>query len=62
MPRRYFYPSLNHLPYVTHTELAISENVAKSILCLPLFMDLESVDLEKICSIVNTTIQKFNAK
>lgn len=62
IPRRYFYPSLNHLPYVTQTELHISENVAKCILCLPLFMGLESTDLEKICSTVNRTIQKFIAK
>ncbi len=62
IPRRYFYPSLNKLPYVTQSKLAISENVAKRILCLPLFKELESTDLETICSTINSTIQKFKSR
>ena len=35
-PRRYFYPSLNELPYINKAKLDISESVSKKILCLPM--------------------------
>lgn len=46
--RRYFYPSLaNTLPYVTHQDMPITDDIAKRVLCLPLYHDLtmEEVDL-----------------
>lgn len=46
--RRYFYPSLAKvLPYVEPTEMPITDDVAKRVLCLPLYYDLtiEEVDL-----------------
>ena len=36
-PRRYFYPSLNKLPYINEKSLEISEAISKRILCLPLW-------------------------
>ena len=36
-PRRYFYPSLNTLPYVNNQNMPISEDISKRILCLPLY-------------------------
>ncbi|MDT0556017.1 DegT/DnrJ/EryC1/StrS family aminotransferase [Patiriisocius hiemis] len=39
-PRRYFYPSLNTLPYVSHTDMPISESISKRVLCLPLSHDI----------------------
>ncbi len=39
-PRRYFYPSLNKLPYLLYQACPISENIASRIMCLPLFHDL----------------------
>jgi dTDP-4-amino-4,6-dideoxygalactose transaminase len=48
-PRRYFYPSLNTVNYVGKTEMPISESVASKIMCLPLYVGLLEVDLEKIC-------------
>ena len=46
-PRRYFYPSLNTLPFLQSGEMPISEDISKRVLCLPLFHDLsfEQVDL-----------------
>lgn len=38
--RRYFYPSLNQIGYVNHSIMPVSEKVAKSILCLPLYFGL----------------------
>lgn len=40
IPRRYFYPSLQNLPYVGGQHLLISENKSQMVLCLPLYHDL----------------------
>ncbi|MBD1396946.1 DegT/DnrJ/EryC1/StrS family aminotransferase [Pontibacter sp. JH31] len=45
-PRRYFYPSLNTLPFLKSQEMPIAESVSKRILCLPLYhtLNIEEVD------------------
>lgn len=46
--RRYFYPSLaTALPYVTPVDMPVTDNIAKRVLCLPLYYSLsfEEVDL-----------------
>lgn len=55
-PRRYFYPSLNTIDFVKGEAMPISESIASKILCLPLFVGLEKQDLEKITTIINTTV------
>lgn len=52
-PRRYFYPSLNTLPYVKSKKLNISESIAERILCLPLYFNISIVEVNKIVSILN---------
>ena len=52
-PRRYFYPSLEDLPYVYSNSCTIAESIAPRILCLPLFTGLEETDLNIIISILN---------
>lgn len=55
-PRRYFYPSLNTLPYLEKgVEMPISESVSKRIMCLPLYVGLEKEDLNQIVK----TIKEF---
>ncbi len=42
-PRRYFYPSLNILPYLNQkwrTPCPVAENAARRVLCLPMYGDL----------------------
>jgi dTDP-4-amino-4,6-dideoxygalactose transaminase len=56
-PRRYFYPSLNHLPYVTKTETQNSEEISKRILCLPLFTTLGYDDVKRISEIIELTLR-----
>jgi dTDP-4-amino-4,6-dideoxygalactose transaminase len=52
-PRRYFYPSLNTLPYLHNKQTCpISETLARRVLCLPLYYEIENSDLETICSIL----------
>jgi dTDP-4-amino-4,6-dideoxygalactose transaminase len=51
--RRYFFPSLNELPYLQMKQSCpISENISRRVLCLPLYPDLESKSVENICSII----------
>ncbi len=53
VPRRYFYPSLNKLPYVIPSSLPIAESISKRVLCLPLYVGLEQSQLEKVTIIIN---------
>lgn len=57
-PRRYFYPSLDQLPYVKEANLPISMDISKRILCLPLYVGLEEIVQEKICEVINSIIYK----
>lgn len=51
-PRRYFYPSLNALPYVDKYSCPTSEDISKRIACLPLYPDLQNEDVLKITHII----------
>jgi dTDP-4-amino-4,6-dideoxygalactose transaminase len=51
-PRRYFYPSLNTLPYVQRVQMPISESVAARIACLPIYPGLENADVHRIADIL----------
>lgn len=52
--RRYFYPSLNKLPFLKkYDDCQVSEDISKRVLCLPLYYDLEKEYIEKICDIIN---------
>jgi dTDP-4-amino-4,6-dideoxygalactose transaminase len=52
-PRRYFYPSLNKLPYLTgFVEMPLAEDIAKTVLCLPLSSDQRAEDTQRICTII----------
>jgi dTDP-4-amino-4,6-dideoxygalactose transaminase len=52
-PRRYFFPSLNTLPYVPEAYACpISEDISKRILCLPLYAGLEASKVREICEII----------
>jgi dTDP-4-amino-4,6-dideoxygalactose transaminase len=53
LARRYFYPSLNNLPYLEYQKCEVSENISACILCLPLFADITEEELSKVVSIVN---------
>lgn len=58
-PRRYFYPSLNTLPYIENKHhCPVSEDISKRIACLPLYVGMDEKIIEKIAKIINrTTIQ-----
>ena len=52
-PRRYFYPSLNTIQYVKSGKLQISEDISKRILCLPLFKEINQLELQEIVETIN---------
>jgi dTDP-4-amino-4,6-dideoxygalactose transaminase len=52
-PRRYFYPSLNTLPYLKSTQSCpVSEDISKRIMCLPLYYGLKSETAKNICKVL----------
>ncbi len=55
-PRRYFYPSLNKLPYIHNQSCPISESVSSRILCLPLYVGLSMDDLKRIVHVIHQAL------
>jgi dTDP-4-amino-4,6-dideoxygalactose transaminase len=55
-PRRYFYPSLNTIPYVLAGSMPISESISSRILCLPLYPDLMQQEQNLIIESINKTV------
>lgn len=59
--RRYFYPLISsfepyrELPSSSSVNLPIATIVALQVLCLPIFVELDEVDIFRICSIVNNS-------
>jgi dTDP-4-amino-4,6-dideoxygalactose transaminase len=52
-PRRYFYPSLNNLPFlISNSTMKVSEDISSRILCLPLSHELIIFDAQSITEIV----------
>lgn len=50
--RRYFYPSLNKLPYINNTSCPLSEDIAERILCLPVYNELNNEEIKLISEIL----------
>jgi dTDP-4-amino-4,6-dideoxygalactose transaminase len=58
-PRRYFYPSLNKLPYANQsTPLPVSETISERVLCLPLYHGLTSNEAIFICEVIAQAIKQ----
>ncbi len=57
IPRRYFYPSLNTLPFMPeYYACPVSEDISLRVLCLPLYVGLPSQDVEHISNIINKSL------
>lgn len=55
--RRYFYPSLNQLPFLNSVQpCENSESISRRVLTLPLFYDLSVEDVRQITRIVNNAL------
>lgn len=56
-PRRYFYPSLNTIPFITSgVSCPVSEDVSKRVLCFPLYNDIRKKDVIRITNIVKKVL------
>jgi len=55
-PRRYFYPSLNTIPFVNGESMPVSESIASRVLCLPLYSGLEKEDVNRIIQLINQSL------
>ncbi len=52
-PRRYFYPALNTIGRLgTVVELPVAEEIARRVLCLPLYYGIEAGTIRRICEVV----------
>jgi len=51
-PRRYFYPTLNLLNYVKPQPTPIAENIAKCVLCLPLYYTITHEEVDLVCRLL----------
>lgn len=57
-PRRYFYPSLNTLPYLQqagYKSCPNSESASMRVLCLPLYYDLQEEQIIKIAKVISNS-------
>ena len=50
--RRYFYPSLNELPFIERQPCPVSEDISRRVLCLPLYYGLEDVNIQTIITCI----------
>ena len=57
-PRRYFYPSLNQLSYLSFVYKNASQHIASRVLCLPLYYGLPENDVKEICTVACTRIEQ----
>lgn len=55
--RRYFYPLLSKLEYVVPQELPHAESAASRVLCLPLFYQISSAEIDLTCRIILRTLR-----
>jgi dTDP-4-amino-4,6-dideoxygalactose transaminase len=59
MPRRYFYPSLQKLPYVQRAfDVPVSESISRRVLCLPLWASISDEEIDMITALVREVISK----
>ena len=55
-PRRYFYPSLDTLPYISKTDVPISRDISSRVLCLPLYYGLLEKEIHSITHLINNQL------
>lgn len=51
-PRRYFYPSLTRLPYISSPPCPVAEDLAERVLCLPFWPEMDDSLIAEIAGVV----------
>ncbi|MBI2280241.1 MAG: DegT/DnrJ/EryC1/StrS family aminotransferase [Flavobacteriales bacterium] len=62
IPRRYFNPALNTLPYVNYKAMPIAESIAKRVMCLPLYVGLSENELELIVTVIANAVKQSSPR
>jgi dTDP-4-amino-4,6-dideoxygalactose transaminase len=55
-PRRYFYPSLSSLNYVLPQATPICDDIARRVLCLPLWPELDPMQVTRISALIRRAL------
>lgn len=55
-PRRYFFPSLNTMTFLTSDSMPVSEDIASRIMCLPMYHELKKSILIEISLKINKNL------
>jgi dTDP-4-amino-4,6-dideoxygalactose transaminase len=55
-PRRYFFPSLDDLPYIEDQKCTLANDISSRVLCLPLYIGLSFFEMETISKIIAENI------
>ena len=57
--RRYFFPSLNNLPYLKlSSPCPVSEDISHRVLCLPFYQQLPKEEVIRICAIIKDAFDR----
>lgn len=57
--RRYFYPALNTLSHLfPYQPFPVAEDISRRILCLPLYFELGTADIERVCGIIIDSLRR----
>lgn len=60
--RRYFYPALNTLDHLfPYQPFPVAESISRRILCLPLYFELGTADIERISGIVVDSLARHSS-
>jgi dTDP-4-amino-4,6-dideoxygalactose transaminase len=51
-PRRYFYPTLNNLRYVSKFSAPVCDDISRKVLCLPLYHQLSMEEIDFVCRLL----------
>ncbi len=51
-PRRYFYPSLDELPYLNKVDLPVTRSIVSRVLCLPLYYTLSFEEIDFVARLM----------
>lgn len=61
-PRRYFYPSLNEIPYLSSFDFsqscAVSTDIASRVMCFPIYPSLNIADVKKIITLTKASLKR----
>lgn len=56
-PRRYFFPTLSALPYVSQSSVPMAENYSPRVLCLPSYHSITDEELQRVISVLSSALK-----